>query len=725
MEKENLNFYKIIIASYLHDIWKLLWRWWFNRLEQRDFKVAHAQHLRDILLFWEDYYKQNKPTWIKDFLDLKDNEFWKDIAYIWSLHHSGDKLEYNKFFDYINDTDEKEFRKKLVSIVYLGDNIASLDRFQEENDKAEKEEKENDKTIKQTGLWSIFENIFNLENNLNNNKYFSNKDKLENINIPIYENKDDFNILAKDFYDELIVLIKWNINIETKEEKEFKKFIYDFDLLFQRYFSLVPSDAFQWITQDLSLYDHSKIVVAISSILYKKFIFWEKTNLSFSTKDIQEKEITLLAWDFPSIQKYIFDSIKKQSGISKRLRAKSFMIQILNEAVIEYILVKTWYSRANVLINAWWKFVIITDLLSKQGLEDLKENINNFLLKKYNGNIKFSLVWKNKKIWEVFANNNWKLYDLNTIKHTFENLFEELSKDKFQVYNKNNLNSLFKNESISWKILCKYCWQNYLDKKENEYDENSEENICEICKNEKYIWEKLVKNDAVFIDYIDKNWNFDFNPNFDKWSFKILFNNWDYKKLKNQIWIWKSINLYVPKTTKENLEKTTRTFENIIRVDKLLKEIIWENEENIKTWEWLDYICMLKWDIDSMSLIFKHWFDYWDIKSDKRIPFYSVNRLTQFSRFLELFFGKYLNDKIKEKFENVYTVFSGWDDFVFIVPFWVRQEFTNFLYEEFNSFVAWNYKIHFSIWIWIFKAKTPFKTMNDKTEELLIQAKKL
>ena len=278
MEKQELNFYKIIIASYLHDIWKILWRWWFDRLSFNDnnyYKVAHAQHLRDILIYPEEYFELNKKTgfsYNKELKDFKDLEFWKDIVYIWSLHHAWDKADYNKVFDYIVDNNEKDFRKRLVSIVYLSDNIASLDRFREENNIDEKEL--DNINIRETWLWSIFENIFNFSKPERNNYSFL-PDILENIDI---SKKDlnviqDFKKIAIDFLKEIIGFLSKNKEIYNKSEKDLKMFIYDLDLIFQNYTSLIPSDSFQWITQDLSLYDHTKIVVAISSILYIYTLF--------------------------------------------------------------------------------------------------------------------------------------------------------------------------------------------------------------------------------------------------------------------------------------------------------------------------------------------------------------------------------------------------------------------------------------------------------------------
>lgn len=63
---------------------------------------------------------------------------------------------------------------------------------------------------------------------------------------------------------------------------------------------------------------------------------------------------------------------------------KSMTIQLLNEAVIEYLLTQLGLSRANVLMNAGGKFVILVPKLPDQAIfENLKASINDFLLLKY------------------------------------------------------------------------------------------------------------------------------------------------------------------------------------------------------------------------------------------------------------------------------------------------------------------------------------------------------
>jgi len=101
------------------------------------------------------------------------------------------------------------------------------------------------------------------------------------------------------------------------------------------------------------------MVVANSVLLYN-MMFKEKKifTLKENTEEINAKEMILIAGDFPSIQSFIHQSMTTNKGLAKRLRARSLIIQLLNEAVIQFILDNLQLPRANVLLNVGGKFVI-------------------------------------------------------------------------------------------------------------------------------------------------------------------------------------------------------------------------------------------------------------------------------------------------------------------------------------------------------------------------------
>lgn len=667
----NTNYYKVIIASYLHDIGKLLRRWWQNR-QWNKYKIAHAQQVNE-------FFQGNEF-----------NEFWKDIWLIASLHHARDYTIYN--FNWNTD------QKKLCWCVYMADNISAIEREHKRIDESWYESATNN--IKQIWLSSIFENILkpdlsfkywylpkslnelDLQSMIPEKRWYEkhNFDEFILSNLTITWVQSWFETLKTGFIKDLKKLISDSSLNEKSEDEHFSQFISKLDILLQNYFTMVPSDAYTSIW-DISLYDHTKLVVAISTILYKwwymdKEYKYENKEYSDTNKVLME-ECWIIAWDFPSIQKYIFNGILKQTDIAKRLRARSLIIQLLNEAVIEYILEKFNLPRANVLLNAWWKFVILSPKIDS--IDNICDEINKYFIQTNNWNIKINLIYKKFLFKDIFDKNE----QAEGVKSTFESIFKELAKNKSKIYSKENLKLLFKNQSVdNWKVLCKYCGQNYY-----QWDDENAEKKCNLCEKEIILWWSIVSKDSICLKYKDDNWNFQFDRTNDSWNLKIIFNNWDYSKIWDSRWIWKSINLYVP----SDHRWITKSFGEI--------------SDN--------YLCMVKWDVDFMSIILKFWFG----------KIYSVSRLVQFSRFLELFFGKYSAEFLKNEHKDTYTVFSGWDDFIFVVPFQDRKKFIQDYYTKFEEFVAKNQNIHFSIWLSMFKDKTPFRFVDDYTEKILKAAK--
>ncbi len=659
--------YKLILWAYVHDVWKLIRRWWENR-KKNIYNVAHAQLTKEF--FNNDNF----------------SKFWKDIWNLWSLHHAKDFIDY-KF--------EKKEDKFIAWCIYMGDNLSSWERIDEEN----KEEK-NKENIKHIWLTSIFENIYKEIDWKNlSNKFQYTPDTLNKLNLMPSNKWEEFEEDIVKLFDKTIKandIKKWFEQLKSEFERNFNEFVLTYkedeennikqiisklDVICQNYFSLVPSDAYKSIW-DISLYDHTKTTVAFAVSLYHIFKKdFEKGNFTYPipTKDIEDKKVKLITWDFPSIQSYIFDGIKKQTNIAKRLRAKSLRVQLLNEAVIEYLLDKYDLPRANVLLNAGWKFVILAN--ENCNIDQEKQDINKFLINKFNWNIKLSLTSKNYSLKDIRW--SWNIKDI------FKELFDKLNKEKFKIYDEENLKSIFDYKNVNGKNLCKYCWMNYFSIKENQ-DENDDWK-CENCEKEIKLWEKIVQwKTSINIQYKDENKNFFYDEDFEqKKDITILFNTWELAK-DNDILISKSLNLHTPKENWEN-----KSFEDIASKNR-------------------KYLCMVKWDVDAMSLLFKWGFG----------KTYSMSRIMQFSRYLELFFGKYLQEYIEQNYEDVYTVFSWWDDFVFIVPFKDRKKFVKDLYGQFKKFIGFNENIHFSLWISIFKDKTPFRQVDNITEKLLDSSKK-
>src|SRR5262249_44517413 len=109
----------------------------------------------------------------------------------------------------------------------------------------------------------------------------------------------------------------------------------DFDCVYSHMLSLLhayawclPSDT-QANTPDVSLYDHLRVTSAIAACLYQ----FHARRAALTDKEVARQDQTrclLLVGDISGIQDYIFGiSTIGAGGVAKRLRARSFYVQLL------------------------------------------------------------------------------------------------------------------------------------------------------------------------------------------------------------------------------------------------------------------------------------------------------------------------------------------------------------------------------------------------------------
>jgi hypothetical protein len=141
-------------------------------------------------------------------------------------------------------------------------------------------------------LESIFNNLFNTSRA--ETPYSYDPSPLsESSLIPTQLHSFDFESLANQFLEKLITLLKPLVLYdEDTPSASREKLISQLDILTQEYFSLVPSDATANKINDLSLYDHTKIVVANSVMLYKMYV---SSSIKYETFNPQYDKICLIA----------------------------------------------------------------------------------------------------------------------------------------------------------------------------------------------------------------------------------------------------------------------------------------------------------------------------------------------------------------------------------------------------------------------------------------------
>ncbi len=164
-----------------------------------------------------------------------------------------------------------------------------------------------------------------------------------------------------------------------------------YDYLLQKYTSFVLSAGYG-TKPDIPLFDHLKTTSAIAGCMYR----WRKENMS--SPDKHTEAYLLIEGDLSGIQNFIFDVVSSQEarvGMSKRLRGRSFWLTLMMDSVATKILDQLELQEINILWNTGGHFLILAPNLNKrvEELEGIKKEVNQNLLKDYNGKLFLALNW--------------------------------------------------------------------------------------------------------------------------------------------------------------------------------------------------------------------------------------------------------------------------------------------------------------------------------------------
>ena len=97
---------------------------------------------------------------------------------------------------------------------------------------------------------------------------------------------------------------------------------------------------------------------------------------------------------------------------------------------------------------------------------------------------------------------------------------------------------------------------------------------------------------------------------------------------------------------------------------------------------------------------------------------FSVSRFTTFSRMLETFFAGYLNMELTTApYGQIYTVFSGGDDFFLVGPWNKTIDFAGNIRRDFTAFCADNPDLTFSSGVVMAKPHEPFRFCAERVDD--------
>lgn len=615
--------------------------------------------------------------------------------------------EYSEEFvrNYLDDLDaHREIKERVMYIVrkhHAEDSDDSLLQIVKEADRLsarfdrEKYKGQDSQDVATTPLLSIFSEIVLSEENAL---------KMYNSVIPLQENlKNHFPVdkaKAKVDYHNVMDTLQKNWD-KLRELPTFVDRVNTINYIFLKAFKFVPSAVYEAVP-DIPLYDHLKTTAAIALCLYRS--------------DNKDKPFLLIGGEISGIQKFLFYNLKAEEadrGAAKRFRGRSFMINLITDSVVKYIVTRLNLYEFSVLVNAAGHFIILAPntLENKKELENLIKDVSKYIYRNF-PRMYFAISWMecSRKDIENFD---------TTLKTFYEEYLPQRKFRKFsEIISEEELEEEFFEEKTNI-TPCPACGK----------DSKSETEVCNTCQTIEKIGGKLVR--ARYLARktgkdINSDWIFEYGKT--SISYRIVtdgediskFKDWEIFSLRNfelpehgVLRGFKTYGSFAPSISVEDLGyqpsseedvKRILSFSEIVQAREKIEDRLGEIQEKSPK------LAMLKMDVDNLGAIFA-----------RGIERMSVSRYSHLSFMLDIFFA--LESVAIAKKHNVYLLFAGGDDLTAIGRY---DEIISFALEIHEKFVRWcagNPNLTLSSGIAMADHKFPIRRLVEYADESLKLAK--
>lgn len=447
---------------------------------------------------------------------------------------------------------------------------------------------------------------------------------------------------------------RWN-SISLNLVNDFHVILNHFLALLQIYTSAIPADT-QEIINDVSLYDHTKIMAAIAASLYQYYEIsgdWEKVRHNSDNS----KPFYLLVGDVSGIQKYVFD-IASGGGTARRLRARSLFVQMISEVAPLQILDKFNLPYTNIIMASGGKFYILLPALidTEKRLEEYHHQTDDWFLEYFKATLGLNLAWvscSESGLGKGFGET------LKKVMTALDTRKEQGLSASLVVNSKWNSIGFILSPFGENQRACPSCGK--FSAPEN--------GICQQC-NKDVEWGKILPK-ATLISII---------PNGKGEGRNLLDTavNITQDTMMEETTTSHLIRINDPDISE--LNEYTASFKYIAKhVPNIDFQEIAEKSHGRK------YLAFLKADVDNLGGIFTFGLrgkeERWD----------TASRIASMSRQLDLFFTGWIEHLLEsDEFKECYCVFSGGDDLFIVGPWNKILEFASRLNEDFKKYTCQN-----------------------------------
>ncbi len=478
---------------------------------------------------------------------------------------------------------------------------------------------------------------------------------------------------------------------------------------------------------DVSLYDHCRLASAIAACL------------AYDGKmpnDEGSEPVALLArGDFSGIQNFIYRISRPDSEtehIAKRLRGRSFYVQLLTEVVVDWILREIELPPTCAVYVGGGRFDLLLPLSARDNLVKVQEQLEGWLLKQFQGEIGVLIAAEQARPSDF--------NDMRAISRKLNEDLEELKRRKWQ--SKLSDADFFEPAGEQWHV-CKICQLTPRD----------ESDTCPQCTLQEKIGKHLPH--ARYLAYCyggAPDWDPEKVTTFpdDPFGVQVAIVRHD-DRLSSLLASKCRIVLYLVNDTENFIQPgIASSFRFLANTTPKAKERIKVSDEQpVETGDVLHFeaiaslskgakrIGILKADVDRLGLIMNDGLsEETSGKAPNQLLRPTLSRVASLSRMLDLFFAGYLNQVCQSVFDTwehsdkskvdglFYIMYSGGDDLFIVGPWDQTLELALRIQQEFQAYSGQNPSLTLSAGYLQVRPRYPVQKFAELVDEAERLAKK-
>lgn len=476
---------------------------------------------------------------------------------------------------------------------------------------------------------------------------------------------------------------------------------------------------------DISLFDHTRTTAAIAASLYRFHEARGELEDISAIKDRTPAKFRFLAGDLSGIQATLFNLASQGvAGVNKILRARSFLLGATAEAAALQLLEALGLPTSSVIQQAGGRFLILVPALDEveRTVEDLSSRWDELLLEDYTGSLALNLALS-----PPFSGDEFGSGRLSAVMAALGQALEESKQRPLSHCSQGVLKREF-----PLGTACSSCGTRPAESLEGD------ETHCPTCHKEVKLGRRLVRSDLILFG---RNLPEKYQP------VKVL--GLDLSVLEKGVdppwqnalsirkshlfetpvpWTVRLLANHVP-TFKDPYELQDPRYEGIEEEDTrpgvgelktfmhIAAEALEFDEE--KRFRGKPYLGLLKADVDYLGFLFQYGLRRRDKVQDR----FTISRLAQLSRMMDLYFTGYLKGLLHREFPSTYTVYAGGDDLLLIGPWRQTLKLAQRINETFRAYTGENPNITLSAGLTLLKANYPVNRAVWEAEEFLETAK--